>query len=188
MNPQLNRLSSELNKTAEWAQAIVARIPVPMLGQRPDEKSWSIAECLEHLSLTTDAYLARIVPALEDARKHGYLDHRRTFRVDIAARLLAWWLEPPYKIKSKTSAAFAPRAADTSRSLPDFIDRQRLLQAAIAKANGLALDCIRIASPFANRMKYNVYAAFSLIVAHQRRHLWQAEQVARTIARSKRQS
>jgi hypothetical protein len=51
----------------------------------------------------------------------------------------------------------------------------------LAEANGLAIDRLRIASPFARQIRYSVYSAFRLIAVHQRRHLWQAEQVARSV-------
>jgi hypothetical protein len=31
-------------------------------------------------------------------------------------------------------------------------------------------------SPFDSRVRYNLFSAFRIIAAHQRRHLWQAEQ------------
>jgi hypothetical protein len=62
--------------------------------------------------------------------------------------------------------------------LPEFVERQQKLKAVIAEADGLALDGIRISSPLAPQVKYNVYAALHLIAVHQRRHLWQAERVA----------
>lgn len=42
-------------------------------------------------------------------------------------------------------------------------------------ADGLALDQIQIHSPFAEKMKYNLYSALVIITAHNRRHLWQAD-------------
>ena len=36
--------------------------------------------------------------------------------------------------------------------------------------------CTATRVPFDSRVKYNVYSAFLIVAAHQRRHLWQAEQ------------
>ena len=36
-------------------------------------------------------------------------------------------------------------------------------------------DKVKLVSPFNARLKYNALAAFRILAAHQRRHLWQAE-------------
>ena len=44
----------------------------------------------------------------------------------------------------------------------------------LRSADGLALDQIQIHSPFAEKIKYKLYSALVIILAHNRRHLWQA--------------
>jgi hypothetical protein len=74
-----------------------------------------------------------------------------------------------------------PDVKRPEQALPGFVTRQERLLTLLSEANGLALDELQIASPFAKRLRYNVYAAFRLIAVHQRRHLWQAEQTARRL-------
>lgn len=156
------------------AQEVVAGLSLDQLGRRPTPTSWSIAECLAHLTLTTDAYLPRLRQALATGR-----DQRATqpasYRMDWLGRLEVWWLEPPYRMRSKTPASFVPGAQDPARALPDFLDGQQQLLALLPEANGLALDRLIIVSPFVNILKNNAYSAFVIIAAHERRHLWQAE-------------
>ena len=45
-------------------------------------------------------------------------------------------------------------------------------------ADGVALDEVRVRSPFVPLIRMDLGTAFTVIAAHQRRHLWQAEQVA----------
>ena len=68
-----------------------------------------------------------------------------------------------------------------SETLERFDYLQQEVQVRIDRSAGLAVDRLRMVSPFEARMKYNLYAAFSLIAAHQRRHLWQAEQVKKQL-------
>jgi hypothetical protein len=42
---------------------------------------------------------------------------------------------------------------------------------------------MKIISPFDRRVRYNVFSAFRIVVAHQRRHLWQAEQAVASLRR-----
>ena len=65
--------------------------------------------------------------------------------------------------------------------MPDTLERfdylQQQMQMRIDRSAGLALDRLRLVSPFNAHVKYNLYATFCIIATHQRRHLWQAEQV-----------
>ena len=71
--------------------------------------------------------------------------------------------------------------------MPDVLERFDYLQGEllvrIDRAEGLPLEQLRIASPFNARLKYNLYSAFRLLPVHQRRHLWQAEQVRAQLTR-----
>jgi hypothetical protein len=58
------------------------------------------------------------------------------------------------------------------------------LRARVEGAAGLSIDRIGLRSPFDERVTYNLYAAFCILNAHQRRHLWQAEQVKAIVAPS----
>ena len=94
------------------------------------------------------------------------------------------FLEPPYKIKTKTPPpSFRSTVEPMSDTLERFDYLQQEVQVRIDRSAGLALDRLRMVSPFDARIKYNLYAAFCLIAAHQRRHLWQAEQVRAAIDR-----
>ena len=53
----------------------------------------------------------------------------------------------------------------------------RQIRVDLPAANGLALEKIRVVSAFDSRVKYNLFATFAILAAHQRRHLWQAERV-----------
>jgi hypothetical protein len=180
----LEDIREQLDAASARAREVVEGRSVSLLGRRPDEGSWSVAECLAHLSLTTDAYVPVIREALEEGRRRNLQQSGDSFRMEVSARILAWWLEPPYRLKSRTPAGFVPRMQDPADALPDFLERQRQLATLLAEANGLALDRLSIVSPFAKQMRYNVYAAFRVIAAHERRHLWQAEQTARRFAAS----
>jgi hypothetical protein len=179
--PELNEICAQLEAASDRARRIVAGMSRGHLDRRPDAGSWLVAECLRHLTLTTDAFLPPIRAALEEGLRKKLAHSGGRFRMGATARMLAWWLEPPYRMRSKASPPFVPDVEDPARVLPEFLDRQEKLLSAVADADGLALDRLSIPSPFAARLRYNVYAAFVLIAVHERRHLWQAEQVVRRL-------
>jgi hypothetical protein len=63
---------------------------------------------------------------------------------------------------------------DPAAVLAAFQSIGQKLEQELASGRGLALDAEKIRSPFAESMQYNVYSAFAIIGAHNRRHLWQA--------------
>jgi hypothetical protein len=56
----------------------------------------------------------------------------------------------------------------------------------VTSATGLAIDKVRVTSPVYARISYNVYGAFCILTAHERRHLWQAEQICKALDRTRR--
>jgi hypothetical protein len=88
--------------------------------------------------------------------------------------------EPPVRSRFKTAPAFVPQSAGTrAEVMRDFERLQAALRTELQAAQEVDLGRLRIVSPFAKRLRYNLFSAFSILPAHQRRHLWQAEQAAR---------
>lgn len=183
---QLDDISHQLRAASDHAREVVRGLTPAQIAQRPAANSWSIAECIAHLTLTTDAFLPLLRDALDKARSSGpFADG--PFRPDWFGRLLIWFIEPPARMRVPTQAAFVPVVTDRpERALDDFLDRQIRLQRLLPTAVGLALDRIRIPSPFNQRLGYSVVSALLVIPAHQRRHLWQAERARRRIEEAAR--
>jgi hypothetical protein len=143
---------------------------------------WAAAECIAHLTLTTDAYL----PMLETARRSVSPGSRlpKKYPMGIGGRLLWWLLKPPARAGSRTRTlpAFIPEAAaPKADTMASFVASQDALLAWIESARELPMDAMVLTSPFNEKMRYNAYAALRVIAVHQARHLWQAERAARGI-------
>ena len=170
----VDTLLHELQDTRGRAEALFNGQTSAQLLRRPAEKRWSPAECVEHLNITNRAYLPRLSEAIRTLRQKNLLS-RGGFRMDWKARLLKYWLEPPSRLRLPTGAAFRPVSVpDPSAILTAFQSLGQKLEQELASARSLALDAENIHSPFAENMEYNVYSAFVIIAAHNRRHLWQA--------------
>ena len=177
MHRQLEVIDRELDAAAAEARSLFARAS-GRLTRQPAAGKWSAAECLEHLAITNRAFLSALVPAVERLRSRGA---RATgdYRMEPAARFLRWMIAPPYRIKVPTTPPFVPaKAPDPAAALASYLDYSAQLRAVLREADGLALDSEKIESPFSNRLRYNVYSAFRLIVAHDQRHLFQARHAA----------
>lgn len=149
--------------------------------KRTPAGGWSPAECITHLTMTTDSYLKLFADA--QARVPAGATQPASYGRGIGGRLLEWILEPPYRTRSKTIAEFVPNAnAPKHESMASFRRSQKELLAWMKSVESIPLDRVIVTSPFNANLKYNAYAALRVIAAHQRRHLWQAERAAKGIA------
>lgn len=172
MHP-IDLLLEEYADLSAEALRLVETQPSARLTSRPSPIRWSAVECLQHLTLTARQFQPRLEAALEQARALPASDG--PYRVSFVARLLLWMLEPPARMRMPTRPAFAPAAPQPpEEALSDFLAAHEAIAGLLRSARGLALDRVELASPFAENVRYNLWAAFELIVVHGRRHLWQA--------------
>jgi hypothetical protein len=181
VHPQLQAVIDELGTAQARLHALAAATPPSAWSRRPAPGRWSIAECVAHLNLTGAAFVPLLDRALVGAPA---APARGRFRRDLAGWLLWRMTGPPARIRVKTSAPFVPQATTAPGELVAEFDRRQAEQIALVRrADGLPLDRLRITSPFNTRVRYNVYAALTILPRHQHRHLWQAEQVWATLQR-----
>jgi hypothetical protein len=141
----------------------------PCMG--PAEGGWSMAQCFSHLAVSTNAYLPTWRQAFGNPGALRRIDS--PLRLDMWGRLLIWFLEPPPKLRFRTRPAF--EVSSSPAALEEFLLSQHEFSSVIEQSRGFALDRIRICSAYDSRLKYSVWSSFLTTVAHQRRHLWQAE-------------
>lgn len=180
--PQLARIKQELLDARERARRVTKGLTEEQWGRRPSGGSWSIAECLVHLNLTSE----RAIPIIDEAIATGRerkIEGTGPFRRGLIGWALLRFLEPPYRMKVRTSEPFVPaRVEPMAETLERFDYLQLELQGRVDRAAGLDLNRLRVTSPFAEQVKYNLYVFLAVLPVHQRRHLWQAEQVRAAIA------
>ena len=174
IHPQLEAVRVEIAEATTRARRL-AQVSDADFATRPDGGGWSPAECVAHLNLTTRAFLPLIDAALAEASPDPAAAST-TYTKDLLGRLLAWYLEPPYRMKAKTPASFGPSAdAPRAEIVAEFESLQFELERRVEAASGYDLSRVRVTSPFTTSVKYNLLSTFAVMVAHERRHLWQAE-------------
>lgn len=173
--PQLREVLDQAAAVRAWATALAAGARREDLRARPPSGGWSALECLAHLNATLRSSRELLDDALEPALAHGPRGDA-PYRTGLGARLMVRALEPPARLRTRTSAPFRPPAGLEPEAV--LQERAWLLDALadqIALMPGLDLDRIRVASPFARWARYTVYEWLRVLLAHERRHLWQAE-------------
>jgi len=173
---QLADICTQLERNSFQVSELVKNLLHYQLNLRLESDRWSIAECVAHLNLFSEAFLPIISEACEQTRESGWVVDA-PFKMDVIGRLLKYALEPPSKWKAVTTAAFEPLVVEPLEQVaPRFYELQSDLICMLRSAANLNLNRIRITSPLSNHVRYNLYSCFLIIAAHQRRHIWQAEQ------------
>jgi hypothetical protein len=173
----IEEVEKELNDATHRAWTLVHSTDGRLFTVRPNASSWSAAECLSHLSISSELFLPVLQKAIDDARKRGLKEPKRPPKMDVIGRVLRWFLEPPIRQRVKTSAPFVPRSVRAkAEAFGEFASLQSKVTELLNAARGIDLSRVKVVSPFDKRVRYNLYSAFRILVAHERRHLWQAEQ------------
>lgn len=83
--------------------------------------------------------------------------------------------------KLRAPRAFAPVSGPQAGVTEAFFALQDALRSLIERTDGLDLGRITVSSPITNLLRFNVFEAMSVVLAHERRHLWQAARVREAI-------
>ncbi len=177
MHPKLQTILDEFTSAEARLHRLSEQIPHEQWPARRDPDRWSVAECVAHLNLTSEAYLPLLNGAIEQAQTMPRPAQVR-YRRDILGWLLWRTMGPPVRFAIATPAAFVPAADLPPATLIREFERLQAAQIALLHAvDGKPISEIHVASPFAPGKTYNLYSCFSILPRHQHRHLWQAEQV-----------
>jgi hypothetical protein len=179
--PELEKILQEAAENERRLVALAKDLGEKQLDWRPEPGRWSIAEILIHLRLTNEACLPAVDRAIEDARRKK-LYAKGPCRLGWMGRFFVWYVEPPPVIRLPAPAVLRPLVAEPAgEALPRLLDSRRHVLARLEAANGLDLERARFVSPFASFVKMSLLALFSVFTAHERRHLWQGENVRRSL-------
>jgi DinB superfamily len=178
---QLRSIEVEFDDAQAWAHRLVDGLSEEDWLRRADPNRWSVGEQILHLNLTSRAYLPRLRAGLAEARERGLRSTGR-YRRDFMGWFLCKMVEPPVRVKVKTTPQFVPQNPQPKEeAMRDFDALQDELRAFLAEAEGWALNRVTFVSPFDPRIKYNLYSALRATTAHQRHHLWLGDRVAENL-------
>jgi hypothetical protein len=195
LTPEIDEFRRQFDQLADDADALVAplsdaqfswqpasapaalRRGTPVAAKAGDNRSWSIAQCIDHLNVTARLYLPQLDEGIANAIRQG-LDGEGPFTYWWLARMFVRMLEPPPRVRMKTPESFQPPPSRTRHEIMaafrayqvQYVDRLR-------QANGLDLSRARVRSPAASWIHVPLGSGFAAMTAHERRHLWQARRV-----------
>lgn len=111
--PELARQAEAYRRAALRAEELAGGMTDRQARWRPGPDRWSVAECLEHLVRTGEAYLRVIDPAIDEGREAGTLGEG-PFRHGLLDRWLVRFLEPPPRLGIPAPRVIDPRRAPSA--------------------------------------------------------------------------
>ncbi|HEV3038222.1 MAG TPA: DinB family protein [Candidatus Angelobacter sp.] len=178
-----DKVGHDLADIRRRTEQLVDGLSPEQLTRRPDPGKWSIAECLIHLNLTAAAIQKLIDSAIQQGRTNNIVGPG-PFKAGALGGLFIWIAEPPPKFKIKAPAKILPPAniGDPSLVIADFFRLQDEWARLVKEADGLDLNKIKAKTGFAGMPPMRLGATIPWMMAHQRRHVLQAEEVKQKVA------
>jgi len=177
LTPEIDEFRSQFEQISSDAVALSSPLADDQFAWRPASTSWSVAECLEHLNATARIYLPALDEGIADAIRRG-LYAEGPFTYNWFGRLYVRFNEPPVRWRLQALPQVYPAAGRSRREIlaafrayqVQYIDRLR-------QANGVDLSRARVRAPAAKWLRIPLGTGFAVMVAHERRHLWQARKI-----------
>jgi hypothetical protein len=174
-------VARQISECRRRAQALVSGLTPQQLSTRPRPEQWSIAHCLAHLNVTASVVRDLMARAIERGRRERRFG-RGPFPIGFRGMFLIWIAEPPPRFPIPAPASIRPpaRIGDPLQLLPVFLKAQDEWERLMREQEGLDLGRVTFGSP-TSVFYANLAAALPWMMAHQSRHLSQAEAVKRQI-------
>jgi len=171
----VSRLLDENTANIEKAKSLTAGLSAAQMSWRPQPGKWSIAQNLAHLNFGYQ-YFDTLASSVAAARAKGIIGNG-PFRYGWLPTWIMKSQEPPPKRKFKAAKVTTPPPdVDAAKALANYLRMTARLGELIQEAAGLDLARAKTPWPF-KWTKMPLGALLTHMTTHDRRHLWQAEQV-----------
>jgi len=174
------RLLSELDAADRRAESVARGLSTEQLNWHPMEGAWSVGQCLEHLRISNEVYLAAISFSLE-GRQLGAVD-------DVRLGWFSRWFIRNFIAPNPGGAkARAPRKIEPPKQvetsiLKSFLASNQGARELVRRASDFDVNRIRFKNPFIPLLRFTVGTGLEIIAKHQSRHLLQAEGVRQFVS------
>ena len=174
------QLIAETDAIARDAQSQFGQLNVAQLNWKPTADSWSVAQCLDHLITANREMFPLMVAAASGAHKASLWESMPVIP-GLLGKFMVKAVSPQAKQKVKAPAKIRPSASALDAQIVTlFVDQQREVVEILKQLAAVEADRIVMTSPLAGFVTYSLLDAARLTVAHERRHLAQAQRVMQT--------
>jgi hypothetical protein len=182
LDPDIAMLMIEIDANLSHAESITHGLSREQFQWRPEPGRWSIGECFGHLNATNRFALVALETGIAKGRARGKTG-QGPFQYGFVSRKFIASQEPPVTKKFMAPKKFLPSAdIDIDVTLAEFRRIEGELKRLTREADGLHLARVKIELPALPAIlrvfvKMPLGGQLLLTTTHDRRHLWQAEQI-----------
>lgn len=182
LDPDIAMLVTEIDANLSHADSIVHGLTSEQFLWRPEPGRWSIGECFAHLNMANGGSLEAIETGIAKGRASGKTGEG-PFPYGFLSRKFIASQELPVKKKFSAPKVFLPPAdLNMDKTLAEYRRIGGELKRLTRDANGLHLVRVKVTMPALPAVlraivRMPLGGRIALITTHDRRHLWQAEQV-----------
>jgi hypothetical protein len=176
----VTRLLSEIDAADERAMALAKPLTPEQLNWKPSPGEWSIGQCVDHLCVANEVYLA--------AMEKGLPGRPRGVAQEIAPGWFGrWFIRTAIEPSAQSRKGRAPRkivpASNVDGTILDrFLRTNVEAREFVRRAALYDVNRVRFQNPFVPIIFFTVGTGLEILVRHQRRHLLQAERVWERLA------
>jgi len=181
---ELETYLDQLLSIRQDAEGLMSGLTDAQFNWRPAADQWSMCGCFQHLNASAAHLYKPAIEAALAAARRGNLRSQGPFVYPALERFFLRLTEPPPRLRTKAPRAFQPlegRPLEEVRQ--EFMHWQDWLAERLREADGLDLRRARHRSPLGIG-KWSLGTYFAVMLAHERRHLWQARQVRKQLPSS----
>jgi hypothetical protein len=173
----IQQMIQRLNEAGERVRQGFSNLSLNQLNWKPDSKSWSIGQCLDHLVISDCSYFPvfkRIISRQYDMSRWERWSPLSGF----FGKMLASQLQEKAVKKLNAPAIFTPVESDIDLGILErFYKHLDTLRDCMLGCQPFDLDKTHITSPVAKFVTYNLRHSFTILVQHEHRHINQAIRV-----------
>ncbi|HYF02502.1 MAG TPA: DinB family protein [Patescibacteria group bacterium] len=179
--PSLDSYERRIAEIKKYAEELVSDLTDAQFNKKPANGGWSVGECFEHMNILGKEYIAPLKKAIDTARKKGWKPKQK-YKYSFFGRAFIRSMEPPYKMKLKTTKAMQTQDKNLSKEkvLKDFYALQEELLRLMREAQDVDLQRAKAPSQILPVIRFSVGEWLAVTAVHERRHLWQAAQVKKS--------
>ena len=176
MDERIKSIISDMKAVAEDARATFGTLSNEQLNWKPGEKSWSVAQCLDHIIKTNEQFYPEFAKLATGTRKNAFWENISPLTGWCGRFLIKAVSEDSKKAKAPSQAIVPPSDIDAG-----IVDKFAEHIAEVNKKIESVADIDRkktvVTSPFLVIFTYTLDDAYTVLVEHSKRHIRQAKRV-----------
>lgn len=176
MDERIRSIIADMNAVAEDAKATFGSLSDEQLNWKPAEKSWSVAQCLDHLIKTSEQFYPEFAKLASGSRANTFWQNISPF-TGWGGRFLINAVSEDSKKAKAPSKNIVPPSDIEAGIVAKFCEHVGELNKKIATVASVDRKKTIVSSPFLAIMTYSLDDAYTVLVEHSKRHIRQAKRV-----------